>query len=325
MGTKQIQLSSGDLQCVPVDAPAASIDCSVDAGDVVIVGGHCVSRIMCDPGTTMAVDQNGNVICTGTGGAGCPPCPTPAAGKICVSGKLYNWADQKDLSTGGGPNLRVAAYEPLAFLGDPTVAPLAEDVGQKGCFTFPDLPAPASRLIAIAVGDPKGTMPLQHQLAGVGAQITPGQAYKVDAFVVPKALVDGWSSTAGMNYDASGIYLGCFYDDPVPDPTMLSFVETHPIAGVKLVDIGGGGVIGNARFLDPDRSTLSATLSATGAPGCAIAPPPSGVTVMSGMGGTCSNGPCAWEKHPGGSAPHVVFVERFRNCAVSPAGRATCQ
>ena len=326
-GTKQVQASDGSLMCIPAEQPAQSIPCDVDGGNAVVEAGKCVSKVVCDPGTTMAVDQNGKTYCIGTAGASGCSCPAQPAGKICVTGNILDWKTGKPFQT--PPNVRIAAYEPLAFLGNPSSMPLAEDTNAKGCYTFSGIAAPSSGLVAIAVGDPANAATPTYELSGSGATVVAGKSYKVDVFAVTRADVTKWSAVAGRDVDATGAYVACYYDDAVPDPANLSFSETKPLAGIKITDVGGAGVVTAAKYFDPDRATLSSTLAATGPVGCGEAPPPSGISTFSGAGGMCTQmgggaAACKWETHPGGSTAHVIFVDRFHNCALSPTA-STCQ
>src|SRR4051794_3349399 len=88
MGTVQQQQSDGTLKCVATDEMASVTPCDTDMGNVVIVGGKCVSAIQCDPGTTMNI----NGICVGTS-TGPARCRTPAAGKACIDGTIFNFKD----------------------------------------------------------------------------------------------------------------------------------------------------------------------------------------------------------------------------------------
>src|SRR6476659_3095590 len=190
-GTVQRQQPDGALVCEPVDSPAADVHCNVDAGDVEIVGGQCVSHVKCDPETTTYDPVTGVCVGSGTGSA-CPPCSASSPSQLCVTGKLFDFVtNQPSLQ-----NVRYAVYDPLSFLANPNTTPLAEDTNSKGCFTLPYIPVPASGLVAIAVGDPMGATPAVTQRAAVGVQVVAGKTYKVDTYVVAKAQMAAWSAQA---------------------------------------------------------------------------------------------------------------------------------
>jgi hypothetical protein len=324
-GTIQRQAATGELQCVPVDVPQQLIQCDVDGGNAEIIAGKCVSHIKCDPNSTMYDPASG--ICVGTGGGGCPPCPaTPGAGKICLTGEIYDFVSNKKLAD-GDRTMRIAAYEPLSFLGNSSVAPLAEiATTNKNCYTIDGIGAPGAGLVAIGVSDPVGTATQVLALAGAGALVTGNKSYRVDLSVVTRKQVDDWSAAAGVNFDAQGMYIGLFFNDPVPDRTNLVFGELNPVAGVQITADGTPLTMAqNVKYLDPTRDKIGAALTATGALGIGVAPPPSSSIVnFSGKGGTCKNNlPCKFESHPGGSTAHVVFIDRFHDCNQSPTA-STC-
>jgi len=261
-GTVQRQAASGELQCVLVDVPQQAIQCDVDGGNAEIVNGKCVSHIKCDPVTTTYDPASG--ICVGSGAiGGCKPCPTnPGAGKICITGDIYDFITTQKLAD-GARTMRVAAYEPLSFLSNPSVAPLGQvDSTTKNCYTLDGIPTPGAGLVAIGVADPANTSPQVLALSGAGAAVTSNKSYHVDISVVTKAQVDAWSAMSPtLNFDTSGMYIGLFFNDPVPDRTNLVFSETHPVSGVQLAS--EGTAIANAKYLDPTRDKIAPALSAS--------------------------------------------------------------
>jgi hypothetical protein len=320
-GTKEVQGADGDVQCVPAEQQAAATPCDVDGGTVEIAGGLCESHIKCDPGTTMYDPATG--VCVGTasgGGNGCAPCPSPIpAGKVCLTGGVVDFGSGMHVMGGASSRpLRIAAYEPLSFLGDPTSAPLAEEPSTtKGCFTLV-VQTPATGLVVLAVSDPVGSAPaMPLTIGGAGAQVVAGGKYNVDGYLVPKSFVDGYAAV-NPAFASAGTYVACFYGDAPPSPTNLVFTETMPTAGVSL--LGNAAPLSAARYLKSDR-TIDTTLTATGALGCAVTVGTGALGQFSGMGG----GVAKWETQPGGTAPGVVVVARLHSCANAPAGTATCQ
>ena len=324
-GTKQVQQPDGTLTCQLAEVPKQLIQCDdVDGGTSVIVGGKCQSHIKCDPLTTGYDPVSG--ICVGTGGGtgDCPVCKQPGPGKICVTGNVY------DFSTGlrikkGDKILRIGAYEPLAFLANPATDPLQETVDSNGCYTFPDITTPGSGLVAVATADAKGTVPQAFELTGAGAIVVSGKIYKVDVYATPVSVVDGWKTQTGKNWDATGAYIALYYDKAVPDPTDLRIdAETMPAMGVQIVD--GPTVVTTGNYFAPGATTLSTTLMATGAFGGAAIPATGNITTYSGLDVGCTAGTCTkkWEHHLGASTAHVLFIDRYHNCTLSPTA-ATCQ
>lgn len=313
-GTKQWQKSNGDSICIPVDEPASGIVCDQDAGDVTIVDGKCASRIQCDGQTAMLLPSG---LCVGVAGnnSGCPVCATPAANGACVQGNIFEFTSGQQLMAGGRP-LHVAVYDPVSFIENPSVMPLAETTTAAGCFALPF--TPPGQAIVVAIGDPStgaGALP-PLTLAGVGAAIANGHVYDLDAFAIEKSVVDQWSTAGGVDFASKGAYVACYYDQAVPSPTMLSFNETTPTMGVKL--LFDGATPADARYFDGTRA-VDVTLSSTGPIGCGVAPGDGNIHSTGGTGG----GVTKWETRLGGTAANVVFVDRFHSCDLSP-GAASC-
>jgi hypothetical protein len=324
-GTKQVQQANGNLQCVPVEQNAGMTPCELfdgGAGTVDIVGGICVSHIKCDPNTTMYDPTTG--FCEGTGGGGgCPQkCPaTVPAGQVCVTGGVVDFQNSPMhiMAGTGGRALRIGVYDPLAFLNNPGTPPLAEDASTTdACFAL-TVPVPSSGLVAITVQDPVGATPaMPLALAGAGATVVAGQTYNVDTYMVLQSVLDGW----GGNYKTAGTYVGCFFNQPPPAPTAHTFTETMAAMGVRLTTNGStaAAVPADEKFLKAG-GAIDATLTATGPLGCAITAG-TGLSTYSGL--PMSGGVMKWEQGPGGTAPGVVFVQRFHSCDNAPAGTAGC-
>ncbi|MGZ3438521.1 MAG: hypothetical protein ACXVDD_03355, partial [Polyangia bacterium] len=216
-GTKQVQDQNGDLHCVNADA-VAPVDCLADGGTR-LVGGSCVSTIVCGANTMPEVLPDGTTVCVGTGGNGScvPTCGMPKPGTICVNGQVRHLVDGSSLSE--GEMVHVALYDPLSFLNDAGTTPLAETDTACG-FSFDDVPYPQSMLVVVAVSDAgkRGLTTVTHQLTGTGAAVVAQQAYRVDSYAVPKSAVSGWSATGGIDYDAQGAMLLEFFADMKPSP-----------------------------------------------------------------------------------------------------------
>ncbi len=318
-GTKEVQDGNGDLHCVSADA-VAPIGCLADGGTQ-LVAGNCVATLACGPNTVPEVQADGATLCVGVGvggnGSCVPSCGTPQPGTICVNGEVKHLVDGSSLSE--GEMVHVALYDPLSFLGDPGATPLAES--DTGCgFKFDNVPYPPSMLVVVAVSDAgkRGLTTVTHQLAGTGAAVVAQQAYRVDSYAVPKSVVDGWSATTGVDYDAAGAVVLEFFADMKPSPTDLQANEMLPVAGVTLYQDGApdDGLNGHAiaKYFGASLTKLDGSLTTTGASGAAIVAvsPSNGVfPIFTGMGGTSMGKPISWESSPGGSTAHVLFVERM--------------
>jgi hypothetical protein len=297
-GTKRVQQADGTPVCAPADAPASIITCDV-AGGSMIIGGTCVARLTCGAGTSYDA-KTGSCIPSDT--SGIPTCPTPSAGHVCVNGSLHDFADGTEVDE----KVHVAVYDPLAFLAG--APPLAEKDVTGGSYAFPEIPAPSLQLLAVAVGDKDGAA---FVLTGTAANgIVGGQSYRIDGYVVRRALVDGWKAESGMDYFATGAYVGRFFADAAPAPNDWSIKETQPVPGVTLMRDSAAAT--DARYFGADVAHLDGALTATGAAGAAIVAPLGGsFSTFSGSGGTVMGAPATWQSFPGSSVPNVLFVGRF--------------
>lgn len=314
-GTKRVQDASGAIECVTADA-VAPFACLADGG-AHIVAGNCVSQVSCGPGTVPKQLPDGTTVCMGSGATDCvQPCDAPGPNTICLNGKVRHLVDGTVLLP--GETVHVSLYEPLGFLSDPGTAPLAEMDTDCG-FKFDAVPVPASGLVVVAVTDAgiHGLSTVTNQLTGTGAQVVAQQAYRVDAFTVPKMVVKSWSTTAGIDFVAQGGLVVEFFADSKPPPTELEATETQPVAGVTLYEDGApaDGLAGRARarYFGASLAAIDGALTVTGAAGAAIigAPVSGSFPTFSGMGGTNKGMPIVWETAPGGSTAQVLFVERL--------------
>jgi hypothetical protein len=288
-GTKRVQLKGGTVQCQPVDGLPDTIPCDADGG-AVIVGGACVSRVQCGPGTKLDAASG---LCVADGMAS--PCPPPAGSAICVFGTLHHFIDDSPL--GAGETVHVGISDPLNLIAE---------LDSTGTFVFPNVAVPSSGLVAIGAGDRSGT---PNVVAATGAIVSPGKIYHVDAYVLPRSVVDGWQTQTGDDYLTQGAYVAKFYADPMASATDYSLYETMPVAGVTLLE--NGAPPARARYFGTSLTTIDKMLTATGASGTALIAAPPSFSTYSGMGGTSGGTAITWPALPGGSAPGVVFVTRF--------------
>ncbi len=294
-GTVQQQQKDGTLKCVQTDDLNSMTPCEVDGGNVMIVGGKCVSAVQCDPASTIEI----NGVCVGIGNSGAT-CRTPAPGKACVSGSIIDFKTNMKSST----PIHVELYDPIAVL-TPGATPIAMyDSADGGSYVFQDFQVPSLGIIVVTTG--KGTAGFI--VAGSAAQgIASGNQYKLDTYSIPKADSDQW----GFDITTGGAQIAKFYKDPKPLPTNIIANETMPVAGVTLtkdmMTAAGAG------YFNDTLTAVDGALTATGNSGVAIVSSPltggGSFPTFSGSGPTAM--PITWEALPGGSAPGLVLITRF--------------
>jgi hypothetical protein len=301
-GTEQRQEADGSLRCLPADGLPASVSCNVDGG-AVIVGGQCVSAVTC--GANTALDPaTGQCEATGGGGSGgVPACPSPMPGNACINGALLGFLDDTPFAE----KVHVSVYDPLTLLSNG--APLAGGDFMGGSYLFPNIPAPGLGLIAIVVGDADGSNTTYVKCATGTQMVANGNKYRVDGYVMPRAVTDGWKTGSGFDIAPEGAYVAKFYTDPKGTPTLQLANEKNPLMGVQLFE--NGGAPPGLQYFDTSLSSISATLTQTSNVGAAIvaAPVMGSFPIFTGNGPAAS--PITWETLPGGSAPGLVFVTRF--------------
>lgn len=294
-GTVQQQQKDGTLKCVPVDVQAPLTPCDTDGGNVVIVGGKCVSAVQCDPGTTMNV----NGICVGTGGGGPVTCRTPATGKACVYGNILNFTDNMKNTV----PVRLELYDAVGLLqGGGLLASFDSSDGSS--YVFQDFSPPPLGTIVVMTKTGAGAAMTN---AGTGAvNVTGNNQYRVDAYAVKKADSDGW----GFDITTGGAQIAKYYKDPKPAPNQLVANETMPASGVTMIKDGSPAA--GAKYFNATLTAIDPTLTtATGTSGVAIVASPIAMggsfPTFSGSGGGIS----PWETLNGGSAPGIVIITRF--------------
>jgi len=299
-GTVQVQQKDGSVRCEPADGLPASVNCDVDGG-AAIVGGTCVSAITCGA-NTMLNPATGQCESTG-GGSGVPSCAAPMPGHACFNGALLGFVDNAPFSG----MVHVSIYDPITLLGNG--APIDQGDFSGGGYLFPNIAAPALGLIAIVVGDADGSNTTYVKCATGTQNVANGNKYRVDAYVLPRGVTDGWKSGAGLDVAPNGAYVAKFYSDMKGTSTNQVATEKSPVAGVQLFE--NGAVPPGVQYFDTSLSSISTTLTVTSAVGGAVVPAPvmGGFPVFTGNGPSSS--PITWETLPGGSAPGLVFVTRF--------------
>jgi hypothetical protein len=299
-GTVQQQQGDGKLKCVLVDVPVQDTKCDTDGGNVVIVGGHCVSAIQCDPGTTMNV----NGICVGTGTSMGASCSTPTAGKACISGSILNFKDNKKSTT----PIHVDLYDPVTLLNGGL--PIASyDSVDGGSYVFQNFSPPSLGLVVVATGRTTAGF----VVAGSAGQNIGASKYVIDTYALPAADAAMWGG--GIDIATTGAFVAKFYKDPAPAAGAPSLAnETMPVAGVTLTKDGAAAA--GVKYFNDTLTAVDNALTVTGNSGAAVIAAPvsgSGFPTFSGTGpaGMPTTGPGSWEQHPGGSAPGLVLILRF--------------
>ncbi len=311
-GTKQVEDSSGNPRCVPVDAISEPCVDNADAGTV-IIGGKCVSAIICGPNTKPVLNPNGSgqYYCQGFGGGMVNKCDnaTLTASQICISGTIRDFKTGNPIDSAKSVHLEV--YDPLDFLMNGSGATaLAKGDFTGPTYSFDGFNLPGDALIALAVTDAVGTTPI----GATGLQGVPGQKYTLDGYSVAAATTQAWAAI-NPDFDAKGAYVGLFYSDKsrVANNDITQY-EKSPVMGVNMISDAGGvpAALTGVKYLGPTLDAIDGTLTTTGALGGAVAPYKGLGTFTGCTGAGCpAASSMPWEVRPGGSAPHAVFIDRF--------------
>jgi hypothetical protein len=295
-GTVQQQQKDGSLKCIPVDIQSTDIPCDVDAGMVKIVGGLCVPAVTCDPTSTMT--QNG--ICYGSGNS--TGCRTPASGKSCIDGTIYNFTTNTKNSTPidallfSATDLSAANPVPIA------VGTVSAD---GSTYVFQDFSPPSMGLVVIITG--KMTTATMVPAGTGGQNITNNSVFHIDAYALKQADVAGW----GFDITTGGAQIARYFNDPAPaSPTMVLNNETHPQSGVTMTVTPSQASA--PQYFNDTLTAVEPSLTMTGALGTAIisAPVPTGSLNFPDFSGT-GGGVTTWETFPGGSEAGLVLITRF--------------
>jgi hypothetical protein len=317
--------------CVPANETIGSAQCGPFTK---LQGDKCVPMFpptVCDPETTAPVpDDNGVLVCVSKGTSSCSAklaCAPPAAGKHTVCGQIYNFETGQPFAEAGatgqqcgtgattGPcALSIRAYDAAAFAGGSTT-PLvtgAVYIDDCGRYAVPDIPIPASTVLALGVDDtaamgPGGvTNAVGVAKAGVAADMV---TRDFEAFIVAGATLAGWApNTAnGPPFGASnGIYAAVFRGhhtgfDVVPNVMLTRNGATDGTRDYYFTNVA------NRTALDP--AATSTTMNGSGLYN--IDPTTQRLTdAYAGTGGLPAG--CIWEPHGGASVGGVIYVQIFR-------------
>src|SRR5581483_743359 len=116
-------------------------------------------------------------------------------GTVCVTGGIVDFETASHVAAVDTP-MRVDAYDPLALLGNPNVAPLDENLVGAGCYTLA-LPLPPNHIVEVTLsnGPAPGTPALVTSAVATG--MTPGEHYRIDVYRVHHATFDDWAAADG--------------------------------------------------------------------------------------------------------------------------------
>ncbi|MCG8422104.1 MAG: hypothetical protein MJE77_29625 [Proteobacteria bacterium] len=335
--------------CEPAENSAnSSVACGLgtyfDHGSQTCVSNHI--PMACDPGSTIPVvdSATGVTTCVGAGGAvNCATpliCPTPAADKVSVCGRIVDVASGQpvetdgvrtnacqDASTGGPCALGLAFFDVATFIADPdTAQPAAVEslhIDECGRFRASNVDLPDSPFLGIGIDD-RDPSPDRHVRSGVAFAVAPGQTLeRVRVYAVDRDTDRAWTTSAGnpavlggKTFGDKGVYLALFRD------------RGRPVAGVRITsgepltetDPANTFYFSSADGTDQIR-TVAASSQATGANGAGLLLN-SPLKNHSGSGGERAN--CSWPVVQGASISGAVFVQEQHMIASHSRQKRVC-
>ncbi|HVF35959.1 MAG TPA: hypothetical protein VND91_11610 [Candidatus Saccharimonadia bacterium] len=252
-------------------------------------------------------------------------CAVPPSGKSCISGQLTEAGSgaamraffNAGLACGegaiGGPcNLRLTAYDAIAFASDPGTAPLATTgaiVDGCGRFRFTTIDPPSFGFVTIVADDAAGGA--ENDLHVPGATLHAlGANQRLERFgivAVRRDAVARWTISAGSPFGASS-----FAD---VGTILLQFSANIPAAGATVLRNGSTIAGDDYYFSDSnpaERLRVDAVLTSTGVNGAALVAPAGSPTSYSGFGGEPAG--CTWPSVVAASPAGVVTLVRI-TCA----------
>lgn len=244
-------------------------------------------------------------------------CPSAAADKVTVCGRLYDVETDTELraaaptlascgsgaeATDGPCQLAIRFYDALDFAGNPTSAtPLAVQAFQIddcGRYVAQNVDLPALGFLGVVVDD-AAAAPDDHRLTAVAFAVSSGQVRDDQrSYVVSKSTDAKWSTDVGLGattFVDRGVLMSIFYQG------------TAPAAGVTVTANGAVRASDDYYFTDTD-AKLRYSVTATGptqANGAALLLN-SSLVEHSGQGAEPSG--CVWPSHFGISVPGVLWV-----------------
>lgn len=327
-GCSTVECGTGTIErdgdCVASEQATDDSECG--EGTILDPSGEfCIPEVVCDPATTVLVEQpDGTFICEGQGVGELPacgeplPCPQASGSTTSICGQLYDVESDDPLGATSGPatqcnpaapaasgpcSYKLEFYDALQFsMGSPTqLAYDPEDLVYDSCgrFKVTGLAAAGSGIAAVGALGPI--------VSGIAVRVIPGGTYPNQRLytVTPQTNMK-WSTQIGRPIlGTAQAPEGAYVSIHLVPPTFA------PAAGVVLTGASGGNAA-NWYFSDTDpreRSTVApATQNETGANGTAILLDQPTLGTFSSSGGTLPAG-CNWNTVSGGNIPGVYFIQ----------------
>lgn len=283
---------------------------------------------VCGEFTERQIAEDGTPTCVGIGGGGCEvplPCPTPGPNQICVRGRVFSFKTGEPIAdgmsdTGLFQDVEVEIHEPIGFVANPNVSPLATvPLDKCGRFVAPGITTTSTNLVAAGVDDPRGGGADNFVKGGSAAEAPRGSVVTMNVWYVTKA--DDMAVSAGFGgvlggaatFGAKGVYVPVFVDPRAPKSEWANGFPGKPVSGVKVL-VAPAMTIPNNDFYFTDtspyvRSMLdSGAQDVTGPNGAAFVINTGGLGTYTGSGGNLGPG-CKWPTDQAAAVPGVYFVQ----------------
>jgi hypothetical protein len=316
-----------DGDCVAAEQATDDSECG--EGTILDPSGQfCVPEVVCDPATTVVVEQpDGSFVCEGMAGGGALPscdmalpCPGASGTTTTICGTFFDLETDAKLGPSTGPatqcdpmnpaasgacSYRLEFYDALTFSGGGTTQLDydAEDLIYDSCgrFRVTGLQAANSGIAAVgARGTATGAV-----TSGIAVRVIQGGTYPGQKLYTVTAATNMKYSMAVGRADlrAGGVYVSIHVLPP--------YNTLNPAAGVTLTGASGGAAA-NFYFSDTDPGTRSmigpTTQTVTGANGTAILIDQPATGAFPSSGGDLPAG-CSWNSITGGNIPGVYFIQ----------------
>jgi hypothetical protein len=329
LGCSQVVCGDGTVErdgtCQPADEQPGSATCGL--GTELSPGGTCVPSdpTVCDPLTTEEqVDPDtGVTTCVGTTSDPCTPelqCPTPAANKLTLCGRLFDTETDEPIRavgatgvacdpaapTADGPcSLKLQFFDALLFQQSPTTTPplaaASVTVDDCGRYVARDVTATSFGFVGAATDDASGVADTR-LLTGVATAdnlAVPARNFRVyatrkttDLLWTPPAMLGGTDTFASL-----GVLVMIFRHAGVP------------VAGVTIQQNGSAVPASDYYFTDAGkaRTLLDRTRDVTGANGTGLFINANAPVPFTGTGAEPAG--CRWPTALAATIPGVVFVQ----------------
>ncbi len=297
--------------------------------------GGCISDLpptVCDPLTSSEVAQDdGTILCVGTG-SGCGlGCPSATAGHVTVCGSLYDAetddaigggagtpCDPTNATTSGPCSITLQFYDALAFAQSPSttppVTPEKLTINDCGNYVAENIPAPATGYLAVGVDDIDPSPSADnYALAGVAIPASSGlRRDGLKTYAVRNSSDMKWLTDAGITgtFGEKGAYMPIYLYGDVPAPDVVVTANGSPVPAAS-----------EFFFKDTDpyeRAMLDPAAVMTGANGSAIVIN-TPLTDHSGQGGEPDG--CVWHTDLAAAIAGVYFVQTV---SAEVSGGAAC-